>query len=129
MKTSILIARIASIVYLAAALGALLDPGYYRKVVDDLFGNAALTYVTGFITVILGFLIVHFHNFWKKDWTVLITIVGWIALIKGVLIIAAPQLVLKASAPFVSDASLAAFPYAALLLGLLFGYFGFVQKQ
>jgi len=36
--------------------------------------NAGLTYMMGLLAVIVGFLIVHYHNLWAKDWTVLITI-------------------------------------------------------
>lgn len=93
MELSILIARITSVVYLAAALGAVFSRDYYRRIVDDLFKNAALIYLMGFTAVILGFLIVNYHNIWVKDWTVLITILGWLALMKGVLIIAFPSFV------------------------------------
>jgi hypothetical protein len=52
-----------------------------------MFKNTALTYFMGFTAVIIGFLMMNYHNVWEKNWTVLITIMGWLALIKGVLII------------------------------------------
>jgi len=58
MELSVLIARIASVVYLSAALGAVLSKDQYRRVADDMFKNAALTYLMGFTAVILGFLMV-----------------------------------------------------------------------
>lgn len=61
MELSILIAKIASVVYLAAALGVICSANYYRRLVDDMFSNAALTYLMGFTTVIIGFLIVNYH--------------------------------------------------------------------
>lgn len=127
MELSILIAKIASVVYLSAALGAMFSANYYRRLVDDMFSNAALTYLMGFTTVIIGFLIVNYHNTWGKDWTVLITIMGWIALIKGVLIIAFPKFIRSVSERIFKGRGLKTFPYVAILLGLLFGYFGFVH--
>ena len=50
MQLSKLIARMASVIYLSASLGAFFSTDYYRKIADDLFSNSALTYVTGFIT-------------------------------------------------------------------------------
>ena len=82
MQLSKLIARIASVVYLSASLGAFFSTDYYRKIAEDLFSNSALTYVTGFIIVIIGFLIVTYHNTWTKSWIVLITILGWLAMVK-----------------------------------------------
>jgi hypothetical protein len=79
----------------------------------------------GFLAVIVGFLIVHCHNLWGKDWTVLITIIGWLALIKGVLIIVFPKFIQRLSRSFLTDRTLQIYPYVTLLIGLLFAYFGF----
>jgi uncharacterized membrane protein HdeD (DUF308 family) len=127
MQLSKLIARIASVVYLSASLGAFFSTDYYRKIAEDLFSNSALTYVTGFITVIIGFFIVTYHNTWAKSWIVLITILGWLAIIKGICLIAFPQFVRTLSERMLTDSSAKIFPYAALCLGLFFAYFGFVS--
>lgn len=127
MELSILIAKITSVVYLSAALGAVFSRDHYRRVLDDLFKNAALTYLMGFTAVILGSLIVNYHNTWGKDWTVLITILGWLALMKGVLIIAFPGFVQSYSKLIIEGKGLLFFPYIAALVGLVFGYFGFVH--
>ena len=127
MELSILIAKITSVVYLSAALGAVFSRNHYRRVLDDLFKNAALTYFMGFTAVILGFLMVNYHNKWAKDWTVLVTILGWLALMKGVLIIAVPSFVQSYSKLIFEGKGVQFFPYVAAFLGLVFGYFGFVH--
>jgi hypothetical protein len=127
MELSILIARIASVIYLSAALGGLLSADYYRRISDDIYRNAALTFMMGFTAVILGCLIVRYHNTWAMNWTVLITLTGWLALIRGVILIAFPKFFRRLSEPFYSPRGLKIFPYATLLVGLLFGYFGFVR--
>jgi len=127
MELSILIAKITSVVYLSAALGAVFSRDHYRRLLDDLFKNAALTYLMGFTAVILGFLMVNYHNTWRKDWTVLVTILAWLALMKGVLIIAFPRFVQSYSKPIFEGKGLQFFPYVAAFVGLLFGYFGFVH--
>ena len=96
MELSILVAQIISIVYLSAGLGAIFSVDHYSRVVDDMFKNAALTYLTGFI-----------------------------ALIKGVLIIALPKFVHQLSKPIFEGWGFRIFPYVAIFMGLLFGYFGF----
>ena len=128
MERSILLARIISVVYVSAALGAIFSANHYRRLPDDLFSNAGLTYLTGFMTVIMGILVVHYHNTWTKSWPVLITLIGWGALLKGVAIIAAPQVVHRISAALFSAWGATVFPYVAICFGLLFGYFGFVCK-
>jgi uncharacterized membrane protein len=129
MVLSIFIAKIAAVVYLSVSLGGFTSKDYYRRISDDMFKNAALTYFMGFITVIIGFMIVHYHNIWRSDWTVLITVIGWMALIKGVLIVAAPRFMQRLSEPFLTEKGMKIFPYITLLIGLLFAYFGFLQGQ
>lgn len=127
MELSILIARITAVIYLSAAAGALINRDQYRRVAVDMFKNAALTYLMGFTAAIVGMIIVNYHNIWVGNWTVLITILGWLALIKGVLIIAVPKLVERFSRMIFSGRLLQWFPYIAALLGFLFGYLGFVH--
>jgi uncharacterized membrane protein HdeD (DUF308 family) len=129
MQLSKLIARIASVTYLSASLGAFFSTNYYRKIVDDLFSNSALIYVTGLITIIIGLLIVTYHNRWTKSWIVLITILGWLATLKGICLIAFPQFIHTLSERMLTDSGTKLFSYAALCLGLLFAYFGFVSLQ
>ena len=59
----------ASVIYLSASLGAFFSADYYRKVADDFFNNAGLTYLGGFITAVIGLAIVNYHNCWRKNWT------------------------------------------------------------
>ena len=126
-ELSIVIARIVSVLYLSAALGSLVSRERYRAILDDLFGNAALTYLMGFTAVLLGCLMVSYHDIWVEDWRVLITILGWLALVKGILIIACPRFVQSYSRLVLQGKGLQVFPYIAACVGLLFGYFGFVD--
>ncbi len=127
MEISIFIAKITAVIYLSASLCGFTDRDYYRGLANDMYKNAALTYMMGFIAIIVGFLIVHYHNFWGRDWTVLITIIGWLSLIKGFFIIAFPKFIQRLSEPFLTKKALMIFPYVTLSLGILFGYFGFVR--
>ena len=127
MELSILIAKIAAVIYLSASLGGFFSKDYYRKLSEEMYKNAALSYMMGFVAVIIGFLIVHYHNLWGRDWTVLITIIGWLSLIKGGFIIAFPKFLQHLSEPFFTERALKIIPYVTLLIGLLFGYFGFVR--
>ncbi|PIU96728.1 MAG: hypothetical protein COS62_06910 [Zetaproteobacteria bacterium CG03_land_8_20_14_0_80_59_51] len=129
MEISILIAQIAAVMYLAVSLGAFLNRDYFRKIIEDFYGNAGLTYIGGFMALVTGALIVHFHNHWVSDWTLLVTLLGWLALIKGVLIIIMPEQIHRSSRGLMTNSGIKVFPFVTLLLGLLFAYFGFMQPH
>ena len=105
MQLSKLIAKMAAVIYLSASAGAFFSADYYRKISDNFFGNAGLTYMGGFITAVIGLAIVNYHNRWTKNWTVLITILGWLALVKGILLIAFPQFVHNLSERMLTDSA------------------------
>lgn len=126
MQLSKLIAKITSVIYLLAASGAMLSANHYRRIADDMFSNSAVTYLAGFMAVLIGFLIVNYHNRWVGNWTVLITVIGWLALLKGVALIAFPQVVHNLSEAMFTSLGLKIYPFVAFALGVLFGYFGFV---
>jgi hypothetical protein len=54
--------------------------------------NRAFGLSYGYASLFLGLASVLLHNYWVANWHVLITIFGWLALIKGVLVIAWPEI-------------------------------------
>ncbi len=43
-----------------------------------------VVYLSGVLLFIAGLAIVRAHNHWTRDWTVLVTLAGWVGLILGV---------------------------------------------
>jgi len=91
MELSIFIAKIFAFVYLAIGLGMLINTKYYKKAIDDMLDNSGVMYLGGVMALVIGYLMVTYHNFWVKDWTVIITVIGWLAFIKGVLLLVLPN--------------------------------------
>lgn len=123
MELSIFVAKIIALLYLAAGVAALRGVVNFAKIVDDFDKSPALTFITGLFTLIVGMLMVQYHNIWEKDWTVVITIFGWAAVIKGVMFIAFPGS-LKAFKGMYKNTK--AWGVLLLLVGVVFGYFGFI---
>ena len=126
MDLSIFVAQVAAIVYLAIGVGILVDKKYYDKVFDSLMKDMTAMYLGGFVALLAGYSLVTFHNDWVKSWEVLVTILGWLALIKGVMLLAFPSTFLSVVKPWVKSKNLSGMAAVAVVLGLVFGYFGFV---
>lgn len=47
---------------------------------------------SGYLALIVGLVTVILHNVWVADWRVVITIFGWISLIKGIMRIGFPEI-------------------------------------
>lgn len=120
---SILIAKIIGIYYLTAGFGMLLNPKSFRKMIEEYEKSVAISFLGGIMALGIGLLIVLNHNTWTKDWTTLVTLVGWLAVIKGFLFTAFPQIMGKFKGSFKNPQ-----PWGALViaLGLIFSYYGFM---
>lgn len=126
MDLSIFVARVAAVVYLAVGLGMLFDKAYYKKFLENFTKDMTAMYVGGFMALVAGMALVMFHNTWVKSWEVLVTILGWLALIKGVTILAFPSTMMDFSKSMVKGKKVTTYGYVVIVLGLIFGYFGFI---
>jgi hypothetical protein len=54
--------------------------------------NRAFGLTYGYLSLFLGLTSVLLHNVWVLNWHVLITIFGWLALVKGIIVIAWPEI-------------------------------------
>jgi len=74
-----------------------------RVLLEEMFGmieNKVFLLFSGYLALIIGLITVILHNVWVADWRVVITIFGWISLIKGVMRIAFPEITQKLAPAF-----------------------------
>ena len=90
METSVLLAQIIGPTILILGIGILMNLGHYRRLVDDFAASPFQIFFAGLLSLLFGILIVCFHNVWEWRWPVMITIIGWILLLRGILGITAP---------------------------------------
>ncbi len=91
MTISVFMAKIIGPFCIAAGLGIMFNAKTYQRVIEDFFRNSALIYLGGVFALLFGLLIVLTHNIWVANWTVIITVFGWLALIKGIWLIVLPN--------------------------------------
>jgi hypothetical protein len=125
MDTSIFLARLIGPLYLVVGLGMLLNQGYYRDLMRDLPSGGMLYYISGAIALITGVAILQFHNLWVADWRVILTLLGWLALAKGFLLLVFPQAGLRLSAWFARSTMILSAAVFALLVGNWLCYVGY----
>ena len=97
MDTSMLLAKIWGTAFIIVSIGFVFNMKTYRKMIEDFQNNMALVYLGGVFSLVIGLLIIHFHNVWEMQWVVIITILGWISLIKGTTLIIFPTQLMRIS--------------------------------
>jgi hypothetical protein len=123
MELSILIAKIISVIYISSGIAVLIGTLKISDFVNEFEKSPTLTFLSGCIGIIFGTILVNYHNIWVKNWTVMITIISWIMLVGGVLVVMIPKSLLYMK-KFIIDNRL--WGIFMILFGLVLGYFGFI---
>ena len=126
METSLLIAKLIGLPVLIAGAGLLLNTAGYRDMAKAFLKNEGLIYISGVLIAVAGTAIVVTHNRWSLDWTLLITIFGWMTLIGGAVRMTYPKWVARVGAGFIeSTAMMRAGGVLWLVIGATLTYLGF----
>lgn len=83
--------------------------------------------LSGIVNLVVGILMVLSHNIWSADWRVLITLFGWIALIKGAVRLVWPGEVNIISNKLKGSKWIPIFLVIALAFGLYLIFLGFTS--
>jgi hypothetical protein len=128
MANSIFLARLIGPVLLAIGIGIFANGQVYRMLADEFLRSRALIYLSGLITMTAGLAVVLTHNVWRPDWPVIITILGWLALIGGAVRIIAPQGTERFGRPLLrSKTGPTVVGAVYLALGAILCFFGYVR--
>ena len=88
----------------------------------EMTDDKAFVISTGYITFLMGLVTVILHNVWVYDWPVVITVLAWSTLIKGIMKIGFPEWIHARAQMFKKGQMLSAF--CLIILGLYLLYMG-----
>ena len=92
MSLSIYLGQIFGLYLFITSLALLINQKFFKKAIEDAVKNAAILMIMGIITLILGLILVISHNVWVRNWRIIITIISWLILIKGILMFIFPNM-------------------------------------
>lgn len=127
MLVSIILAQIIGLYCILVGIAMILHPKRFKVMLNDFINSPAVLNLAGIITLILGIILIVFHNIWIWSWIVLITIIAWFTLIRGIIDLFVPEFAIKMAKRLESSSN---FYYVSaiitLIVGLILGYYGFV---
>jgi uncharacterized membrane protein len=91
MQSSAFLARLLGPLFIVLGVGMLANQVIYQGMIDEFVHSSALVYLSGLLSLLGGLAIVNVHSSWTSDWKVIITLLGWLLLIGGIVRIVLPQ--------------------------------------
>ncbi len=126
MATSVFLARLLGPLLLAVGAGILINPKPFHTMAGEVVRSVTLVYLFGLADLAAGLAIVLTHNVWAANWRVLITLIGWLMLIRGAVRVLAPETIMGFAAKVIRNKQIV--PVAGVVtgvLGLVLCYFGY----
>jgi len=126
MQPPVFIARLMGPYFVVAGIGMLLNQAAYAAMIAEFVHSNALIFISGVLSLPAGLAILNVHRAWTADWRVIVTILGWLAVIGGVLRLVLPQVTaMIGSTVYAGSAAVPIFAVIALVLGGFLSVKGF----
>jgi hypothetical protein len=123
------LARAYGVVIITVALSALLAPKRLAAALGEFERSPGLTFLSALFALVLGIVLVMLHSIWVDFPAILVSLLGWLIAVKGVLLLAAPESLLKLGArASASGGAIRLWGIIALILGALYLAIGLIGR-
>ncbi len=124
MEHSVFLAKLLGVIYLSVGIGVCLNTARYKRLAKDMMASDMMMYFGGVMALTAGMLILNVNNVWEQSYVGLLTLLGWSAVIKGVVLLVSPDS-LKGMSDWTLKNNLQMMKVITLGLGAIFAYYGF----
>ncbi len=126
MLATLFLAQVFGLVLLVKGLFVLLRPKAARNLVNEIEKSKLAVYTAGMFAVVLGIFLVLLHNAWSSAPEVIVSLLVWLILLKGILAVFAPKSLIGFGKSFLkSDGEVRGVAIAVLMLAFYLLYIGF----
>lgn len=128
MERSRFIAKLIGPICIVGGLGMLFNTAVFKPMFERGLHDHLLIYLAGLIALTSGLAVVILHNRWEWNWTLIVTLFGWLAVIGGIVRMVAPQVVEQIGLRIIAHHTFFLMDgWIAVLLGMLLSYFGYLN--
>lgn len=121
---SLFLAKLLGLQLIVLSIALFTQPERFRTAIVDFHRSEALVLIGGAMPLLLGLAIVLSHNIWT-GWPILITLLGYLMILKGVSRLFFPEPGRKLSEQLVSPSYYRPLSLVLALFGIVLAYLGF----
>jgi len=129
MPPVVIIARIVGPLFAVIGIGMLLNQKLYSDMIGQAILVPVLIYLSGLLAFTAGVAVLNGYRSWTADWRVIITILGWIMVIAGIIRIVFPAVTASlALTLFSGTAGMAITGVIVLVVGAFLSFEGYRHR-
>jgi uncharacterized membrane protein len=118
------LAEIWGISLVIIPLALLVNSKYLKRMFTEI-ENEATMFSWGIVSLVIGLAMILSYNVWAQSWQVVITIIGWLALLKGLVLLFLPEYMKKWVKKLENRQWLPVALVIMVFIGLVITYLGF----
>lgn len=127
MDLTMFLAQVLGVYMLVAGVSGLLYPDRMQRAMAEVKKSYIMPYFDGVLALIFGLLIVLTHNIWTGSAATIITLIGWVAIVEGLVMFLLPHDTIMKLAGRLSGKNVATgFSVLAVIIGGYLAYVGFL---
>jgi len=124
MSLSNYLAEVWGISIVAVSLALLVKEKHLKRLYASIETEENF-FLWGLISLVTGVAMVLAHNVWVQNWQVIVTLLGWISLVKGLFILFFPELMKSCTKKLENKQLFPVILLVSLFIGLVITYLGF----
>lgn len=111
--------------FFAIGMGMLANPKFLKDMEKDFSTSSTDLFFGGLVCLAIGFPLITFHNIWTGGSTLIITILGWMTVVKGLALLMFPAQMMNFYKKVLVKGSKSYVSFGVLALGIILLYFGY----
>jgi len=130
MQPVVFIARLIGPLFIVLGIGIFLNQSIYTDMIGQAVLVPALIYLSGLLAFTAGVAMLNGHHAWTADWRVIVTVLGWIMVIAGIVRIVLPAATaVLALAVYSGTSAMPIVAVVVLVIGAFLSYQGYFRKH
>jgi len=113
MQPVVFVARLVGPLFIVLGLGCLINQTAYADMIGQAILVPVVIYLSGLMSFLAGVAMLNGYHGWTPDWRIIITILGWLLVIAGIIRIMLPTAAAVAAISIYSES------YAMAIAGII----------
>jgi hypothetical protein len=129
MQPVVFIARVVGPLFVVLGVGTLLNQTLYADMIGEAALAPVLIYLSGVLAFTAGVAMLNGYHAWTFDWRIIITILGWVLVIAGIVRIVLPAVTAVAAIALYSRGpAMLIVSIVVLVLGIFLSFQGYRRQ-
>jgi hypothetical protein len=91
MTTTLFLARLYGVAFVVLGCSMIMNKTYYKHMYKKMLESEIFIFFGGIMALIAGVAIISYHNIWSNPLAAVISLFGWVGVVKGLLLLLLPE--------------------------------------